>query len=174
MNDTRLVERSRRDGDYYLFDAVLRPNTSLGRRGFVILMSAIGVTSFGVGLAFTLMGAWPIMGFFGLDVAFLYLLFRWNYRWARMHEIVQLSERALTVERVVPSGASTRWRFQPSWLRVECRTLSAHRTELVLSSHGRSLTIGAFLTPGERQELARALNDALVRLRGSGRLSHAG
>ena len=174
MNDTRPIERSRRDGDRYLFDAILRPNTSLDRRGFVILMSVIGVISFGVGLTFTLMGAWPIMGFFGLDVALIYLLFRLNYRWARTHEIVQLSERALTVERVVPSGASTRWRFQPSWLRVECRTLSPHRTELVLTSHGRSLTIGAFLTPGEREDLARALNDALARLRGSGHLSHAG
>ena len=174
MNDLRPVERSRRDGDRYLFDAVLRPNTSLDRRGFVILMSVIGVTSFGIGMTFTLMGAWPIMGFFGLDVALLYLLFRLNYRWARTREIVQLSEQALTVERVVPSGASTRWQFQPWWLRVECRTLAPYRTALVLSSHGRSLTIGAFLTPEEREDLARALNDALARLRGPRRLSPAG
>ena len=45
------------------FSAVLLPHRSLGRKGFVILMSVISGASFLTGLAFYLRGAWPVMGF---------------------------------------------------------------------------------------------------------------
>jgi hypothetical protein len=37
-----------------------------------------------------------------------------------------------------------------------------HDSQLVLSSHGRALAIGAFLTAEERAEVARALRAALA------------
>ena len=40
-----------------------------------------------------------------------------------------------------------------------------HDSPLLLSSHGRSLAIGRFLTVEERAELARALREALARWR---------
>jgi uncharacterized membrane protein len=36
-----------------------------------------------------------------------------------------------------------------------------HHSQLVLSSHGRSLTVGSFLSPSERFDLAEALRRAL-------------
>jgi len=42
--------------------------------------------------------------------------------------------------------------------------LSAHDNRLELRSRGRSLAVGAFLTPAERAELALALRRALGRL----------
>lgn len=152
--------------DRHLFAAVLQPNASLGRRGFAVLMSLVGAVSLGVGAGFALVGAWPVLGFFGLDAALLYLMFRSNYRTAAgTRETVRLGDDLLTVERVAPSGRTARWGFQPGWLRVECRPGGLPRNALVLSSHGRSLAIGAFLAPEERAELARALNDALARWR---------
>ena len=50
------------------FRAVQTHHRSLSPSGFLILMIAISLVSFCVGLAFLLMGAWPVMGFFGLDV----------------------------------------------------------------------------------------------------------
>lgn len=168
---TRAAVAGSRREERCLFDAVLRPNASLGRRGFLLLMTGFGAVSLGAGLLFASRGAWPVTGFFGLDVALLYVLFRVNYRAARRREIVRLSDSALTVERVAPSGRSARWRFQPGWLRVECRDESRRRDSVVLSSHGRSLVIGAFLAPEERRDLARALNDALARWRRPRRMS---
>src|SRR5690606_40871520 len=49
------------------FNAVLHPHRSLGPRGFLILMLAVGLVSFSAGVAFAVKGAWPIVGFFGLD-----------------------------------------------------------------------------------------------------------
>jgi len=42
-----------------------------------------------------------------------------------------------------------------------------HESRLVLSSHGQSLVVGAFLSPDERGEMADALEDALCQLRGA-------
>ena len=54
-----------------------------------------------------------MLGFFGLDVALIYLAFKTNYRWARLYETVRLTEDTLLVERISPSGKVQRWRFQP-------------------------------------------------------------
>lgn len=154
-------------GRTYLFDAILQPHTSLSPHGFMLLMVAVVAVSFVAGMAFLLMGAWPVFGFFGLDVALVYLAFKANYRWARMYETLRLTRDALLVERISPSGKVQRWRFQPYWLRVDVEDADSHDSRLVLSSHGRRLRIGAFLTPDERIELARALRDALAAARAS-------
>ena len=151
--------------DEMLFDAVLTPHRSLPPRGFLILMLAVGGISFAAGVGFFLAGAWPVVGFLGLDVLLIYVAFRLNYRSARMHESLRLTRGSLTVERVEVSGRSRQWQFQPTWLQVLMDDPPQHESRLTLRSHGRSLVIGDFLTPEERLDLAKALRDALVRLR---------
>ena len=51
-----------------IFSAVITPHRSLGRTGFLLLMLCIGAVSFVCGLLFLVIGAWPVFGFFGLDV----------------------------------------------------------------------------------------------------------
>jgi uncharacterized membrane protein len=142
------------------FDAVLQPHRSLGRTGFMLLMLALGGVSFVAGIAFLLLGAWPVFGFLGLDVLLVYVAFRLNYRSGRMTEAVRLTDR-LSVRRLHPNGRVQDWSFEPYWVRVEIDDPPQHWSQLTLSSHGRRLTIGAFLTVEERQELARALTQAL-------------
>ncbi|HUT50996.1 MAG TPA: DUF2244 domain-containing protein [Alphaproteobacteria bacterium] len=147
----------------YLFDVALYPHRSLGPRGFTILMAAIGLVGFCGGLAFLLIGAWPVFGFFGLDVALIYWAFKASYRSGRAHEIIRLTPRELIVERVAPSGRCRRWSFQPYWLRVVLDEFPGRASQLTLRSHGRSLAIGAFLSPQERDEIAAALRHALAK-----------
>ena len=40
--------------------------------------------------AVLLTGAWPVMGFFGLDVLLVYVAFKLNYRSGRLYETVEL------------------------------------------------------------------------------------
>ena len=148
-----------------LFDAVLAPHRSLSRRGFCVVMAVACGLSLVLGLAFFLMGAWPVVGFLGLDVVLLWGAFRLNYRSRRLRETLKLSRKSLTVRRTLPSGRAREWRFQPYWLRVEIDTGAPSRPRLTLASHGRRLIIGAFLAPDERIELAQALKDALGKLR---------
>jgi len=147
----------------YWFDAVLHPHRSLSPRGFLVLMSVLSLCALSLGLRFLFVGAWPVMGFMGLDVLAVYIAFRINYRRARLFETVQLTDERLTVRRVQPDGAANEWHFMPSWVRVRMDDPPRLDSALTLSSHGRALEIGSFLTPQERLEVAQALNDAIRR-----------
>ena len=149
-----------------LFDVVLTPHRSLGPRGFLVLMAGVSLACFAGGVVFAHFGAWPVVGFFGLDVALVYLAFRASYRSALHREILRLTPDTLQVERIEPSGAVRRWTFQPYWLRVDLEQAPGRASVLRLASHGRSLVVGAFLSAEERASLARALSHALARLRG--------
>ena len=141
------------------FDAVLYPNRSLGRFGFHLLMAAIVLVSGAIGAAFVLAGAWPVTGFLGLDVLLLYLAFRWNYRQGRRAEFIRLTGAELVVRCVEPSGRRREVRFDAHWVRV---TVDDTSNQLILGSHGRTMVVGAFLSPEERLEVAKALGAALA------------
>src|SRR5216684_2261670 len=125
-------------------DAVLAPHRSLPPTGFLIVMLVFGGISFVAGILFVLHGAWPVMGFFGLDVGLVYLAFRINYRSARREERVRLVADALTVERLGVRGERRSWRFQPYWLRVILEEKGDDSNRLIITSHGRSLVLGSF------------------------------
>ncbi|MGL4396798.1 MAG: DUF2244 domain-containing protein [Hyphomicrobium sp.] len=147
---------------------VLHPHRSLGPRGFVILMSAIGLVSFVMGLVFWWLGAWPVMGFFGLDVALIYVAFKLNYRSGRLYETVDLSPELLQLTRVHPNGDRETFAFNPFWVRV--RLLADRpdgRTSLSLSAQGKDVLFAQFLTDDERRDFADALTGALIAARGA-------
>ena len=144
-------------------DTVLRPHRSLPPAGFVVLMAVLGAISFAAGIAFVLIGAWPVMGFFGLDVALVYLAFRINYRSARRQERFRLAEDTLTVERIGVRGDRRRWSFQAYWARIVFEETDEDSNTLAIASHGRSLTVASFLGAGERRAFAGVLTDAQAR-----------
>jgi uncharacterized membrane protein len=146
-------------------DTVLRPYRSLPPKGFAILMAVLGGASVLGGIFWVSRGAWPVVGFFGLDVLLVYIAFRVSYRSARLSERVCLTEKSFTVERVTARGEGRRWQFEPAWLRVVLRETDEDRNELIVASHGRAVTVGSFLAPAERRRLAASLQDALRRWR---------
>jgi uncharacterized membrane protein len=152
------------------FRAMLTPYRSLGPSGFLVLMAALGGISFVAGVVFYLAGAWPVMGFFGLDVALVYVAFRLNYRSGRLYETVELTPARLTWTRVHPSGRREQFDCNPYWARVSLDQWPDGRTHLRITAEGRELTFGRFLTDGERRDLAVALRGALLAARGGPRI----
>lgn len=150
------------------FSAVLTPHRSLSPRGFLVLMAAICIVSVGTGVLFFMLGAWPVIGFMGLDVALIYLAFRLNFRALRRYETVDLTDDALTVTRVEPSGRSQAWTFNPYWVRLSLQPRIGRSTELSLASHGQRLILASFLTDSEREDFALALSSALSEARSPG------
>ena len=148
-----------------LFEALLTPHRSLGPRGFLVVMLLLSTISFTAGLVFFLAGAWPIVGFLGLDVLLVWIAFRLNYRHARQYERLVLTRDSLQVERVTHHGWRRVWSLPPAWLRVEIDQPPEPDSPLTLASHGRRLSIGSFLSADERLELAEALRTALRRAR---------
>lgn len=150
-------------GDGVFFNAILYPNRSLPNGGFIAVMAVVIAVNLFSGIYYTMLGAWPVMFFAGLDVLAVYVAFRISYRQGRHHERVLLTADELWISRVLPSGHETRWRLQPYWTRVFIDRPVEHHSQLVVSSHGKQLVLGAFLSPGERGELAEALTAALDR-----------
>ncbi len=147
------------------FERVLLPHRSLPPRGFHLMMLLLGLISLAVGIGFVSIGAWPICGFFGLDVGLLYLAFRLSYRSARQREVLRLAGDGFTVERIGIYGERLTWRFQPFWLRIILEERPDESNRLLVASHGRSLVIGDFLGAPMRRELAHSLRAALARWR---------
>jgi len=147
--------------DGLFFERVLLPHRSLPPRGFHLLMLLLGLVSLAMGIGFVAIGAWPICGFFGLDVAALYLAFRLSYRSARRREVLRLAGDDFTVERVSIYGERRMWRFQPFWLRIILEERPDESNRLFVASHGRSLVVRDFLGAPMRRELAHSLRAAL-------------
>jgi uncharacterized membrane protein len=152
------------------FRAVLTPHRSLSPKGFRILMIALGAIGFVTGLLFLAIGAWPVLGFFGLDVLIVYIAFRINYRAGRLYETLHLTPGSLVLTRVHPSGRQERFDCNPYWARVNLREWPDGRTALSVVSRGTELAFGAFLTDDERRDLATALREALLTARGGVRI----
>jgi uncharacterized membrane protein len=145
-----------------IFEAVITPHRSLGQIGFIVLMVTVGVISFIAGIMFWLMGAWPVFGFFGLDVPLLYWAFRINYRRATAYEVVTVTPLELRVRKVSHHGRVREWALNPLWVRLEKIAHEDYGIErLLLVSRGKQLPIGGFLGPDEKASFAKALADAL-------------
>lgn len=145
-----------------LFYAVITPHRSLGNLGFLVLMIVFGVASFFAGVTFLAMGAWPVFGFFGLDVLLLFIAFRINYRRAAAFEEVTVTPSALTVRKVSHNGRAREWSLNPLWARLEKDEYEEYGiSRLFLVSHGKQLTIASFLGPDEKAGFADALTRAL-------------
>jgi uncharacterized membrane protein len=112
------------------------------------------------------MGAWPVVGFFGLDIFLVQLAFRLNYRAARAYEEVEITRESLTVRKVTASGKMREFGFNPYWARLEIdRSPDSLISRLSIASHGRRLDIASFLGPNERESFADAFSAALSRVR---------
>jgi uncharacterized membrane protein len=145
-----------------LFSAVLKPHCSLSRQGFRVLMLALAAVSFVSGMAFLIAGAWPVLGFFGLDVLLLYGALELSYRRAKAYEQVTVTPSELKVRQVSHHGRIREWTLNPLWVRLDKVVHEEFGIErLFLVSHGRRLAIAGFLGPKEKENFALALLAAL-------------
>ncbi len=151
--------------DDRVFEAVLYPNRSLPNKGFALVMAVVISANIIFGTYFFSIGAWPVLGFCGLDIFLVWLAFKVSYRQGRLHERVLITEDEMWVARVLPSGHETRWRLQPFWTRVEIDDPVRHESQIQLYSKGGALVIGSFLSPPERADLAAAITRALDKRR---------
>lgn len=157
MSDTNVP------ADQPFFQALLTPHRSLGRTGFTILMAALMFGWLVTGAIFLSHGAWPVFGFFGLDVLLVYVCFKLNYRAARAREEVSVSRTSLDIRKVAPSGRSEAHHFNPFWTHFKvARHEEIGITRMAVEGEGRSVAIGSFLNPDDRESFASAFSRALA------------
>lgn len=145
-----------------IFSAVITPHRSLDRVGFVVLMSLVAFVSFVAGIVFFIAGAWPVVGFFGLDVGLLYWAFKLNYARAAAYEEVTVTAAELTLRKVSHRGEMREFTLNPLWTSIDRESHEDFGLlRLFLVSRGRRLAIANALAPPERESFATALSAAL-------------
>ncbi|MDB5619811.1 DUF2244 domain-containing protein [Tardiphaga sp.] len=145
-----------------LFSALLRPHRALSRNGFFVLMGFVCAVSFAAGLTFLIMGAWPVLGFFGLDALAIYWAFRVNYRRGNATEQITVTPSEIRVRRVSHRGHVVEWILNPLWVQIEQVSHPEFGIEqLFLVSKGRRISIARFLGAEEKASFVKALMAAL-------------
>jgi len=145
-----------------LFSALLMPHRSLNRTRFLVLMTFVSVISCAAGGVFWWIGAWPVFGFFCLDVVVIYWAFRINFSRAAAREEITVTVSELRVRRVSHRGHVVEWVLNPLWVRLDQKGDAEFGIErLYLVSRGRWVSIGSFLGPDEKASFAKALLAAL-------------
>jgi len=144
--------------------ATLTPHRSLSREGFLILMTVIVGLNLTVGMFFYVIGAWPVVGFMGLDVALIWWAFRANFADARRAEHIEITSDELVLRRLAENKPAQEQRFTRRWVRVELE--EDRERELVgplfLHFGGKRTEIASFLGARERLSFANALKAALI------------
>src|SRR5260221_10599135 len=143
------------------FATSLVPYRRLSPEGFRWLIRGAIAANLAIGLPMLLFGAWPVLGFLGLDVWLLWFLFKRSYLDARRSETLVLTDRELIIDRVAPDGEREQHRLDAYWLRIE---LMGEAERLVLTSRGNRAGIGRFLAPPERERVAEQPQAPLARV----------
>ena len=147
--------------DRPLFAMRLHPHRSLTQRQARMVIGSIGLCGLLTSLPFFLIGAWPVVGFMGIDVLAVYLAFKASARAARAYEDVAVTTLELTVAKVSAAGSRAEWRFNPNWVRLRRKDhedFGLLRVDLV--SGGRALEVAGFLGPHQKAAFADRLGRA--------------
>lgn len=137
-----------------VFEAVCAPPPSLGASGVKLVAALVGGLGGLIGLGFLWFGAWPVLGFFGAELALaIGLLTLHRTRSLRHRDIVRL--RGGTLE---AGGA----RLVAYWTRVELAAGPRGTSRLLLRDRGQVVEVGRALGEGDRRDLAAALGAALA------------
>lgn len=160
--DARFAERAAAP----VFDATITPHRSLGVSGFRIVMTLVCLASVVSSIPFVVLGAWPVAGFFGIDVLALFIAFKLNFRAARAFERIIVTPLEVLLRKVSHRGKEVIWRSNPAWTRLEREHDEDYGLmKLSLVSRGRSVPVAGALSPQERAGFADALGSALASAR---------
>ncbi|WP_337185079.1 DUF2244 domain-containing protein [Phenylobacterium sp.] len=147
-------------------DAEIKPNRSLSERGFVILIAFITLVNVASAMIFVSQGAAWVVPFLGLDVLAVVVAFIVSYRSGQIVERVQVSPSAIRVTWESPRAQRLVWESPTAFTRITLERDEEDRVMgLRLALSGRETPVAAALSPGERGEFAKALEQAIWQAR---------
>ena len=142
-------------------DAVITPHRSLSERGFIVLIAIVTLANCASAAVFIALGATLVPVFLGLDVLAVIVAFIVSFRAARIVERVQVTAREVRVLRETPKASTLIWESPTAFTRVALETEDERAVGLKLALSGRDMPVAVALSPRERAEFARALEQAI-------------
>lgn len=149
-----------------LFAATLTPHRSLSRRGFRFVIALAVVLASIPGMVFFSLGAWPVIGFMGLDVLLIWWALGASMNDSRKYEQVTLWPDQLEFRQVSGRGREQTLRFAPSSVKLVIdRDINERTTALHLRTADSDTELGAFLHPDDKTSFAKVFGKALKKAR---------
>ncbi len=145
---------------------VIQPHRTLTwqqAKSYLWVISLIPTLS---GCLFLWFGAPLILPFAGLEIALLWAAFYWVIREGAYFEVIRIEGDHVIVSKGRKRPTETH-KFPLAWVAVDLRGAPYrwHPSKLYVGSHGRRVSLGEFLTDGERAALARSLINAIEKTR---------
>ncbi len=149
---------------YYgtILNIELKPNRSLTRSTFYLIIVLLLLISISVGTFFYTIGAWPVIGFFGLDILLFTFIFYFHNKSLKISERIILTKKEMVIEKVKPFRKNLIVKFAPpNWINITLKKSIYNKTRLIIHSHGSAIFVGDFLTKVEKIKLANSLRDEI-------------
>jgi uncharacterized membrane protein len=141
---------------------IIRPNRPLSWPQTKLVYATLASLCMIVATGFTLMGYWLVLPFAGAEVLLLAGGFYLCALSGRETEVIRIKDNRIAIEKE-KQGVRTVWELDRAWARIELlpSRIEWYQSRLVIRSHAKQLQLGAFLTDGERERLARELKRAI-------------
>lgn len=136
---------------------IARPNCSLSPKGRVGVVALIASFSLAVAIGFSLIGAWLVLPFAGLELVAVAYAFYYINCHAADYESITIEGDQLAVEKRDYKNTS-QIVFHRYWARVLLRQMPSGDQSLLLRSHGKEVEFGRhFMNNDQRLALAQQL-----------------
>lgn len=142
-------------------DAVITPPQSLSSRGLSRLMIAFGVVACCFSLAFLIIGAYPVVGFFGAEILLLFFLMRNRVKGQGPSTRILVTTEEVAVRRTSPGRRETLQTLPAYWARVDHESTRRGPDALRIAARDRYIAVGEHLNEDEQLSLAARLRAAL-------------
>lgn len=151
-----MVVRTIRRGEGCRF--VIRPDRSLSWRQTKLVYATLAGLCLLVAIGFTAMGFWLVLPFAGAEVIALAAGFYLCALSGRETEVVCINDDRIAVEKGRDKFHKV-CEFERCWAQIALMPprIQWYPSRLVIRSRGKQVQLGAFLTEGERERLAREL-----------------
>ena len=147
--------------DTVFMDAEIRPNRSLSKRGFKILISVVIAANLACAALFIALGAYFVPMFLGLDVLAVVVAFQVSFAAAKQVERVRVTDRAVRITRETPRHSRVVWESPTAFTKVSVIMDDDQPVDLRVALSGKQTHLARALSPKERAEFARALEAAI-------------
>ena len=149
-----------------IFAATLTPHRSLSPTGKRVVVGLVAALALVPGVVFYIAGAWPVVGFMGLDVLAIWIALTISMRAGKQREIVSLWPGTLELKRIDAKGAEQVATFVPQNVRfVIDRDFNERVQALWLRERDARVELGAFLSADEKLSFSKAFGAALRKAR---------
>ena len=144
-----------------LYSITLKPYRSLNKIGFITMMVVLCGFSFITGIIFMKKGAWPVFGFFGLDILLIYIFFRLSFKSGKEFEVINLTKKKLIIKKYKEKKIIKTYILDANWVKIQIQNPLEHSSKLQISSKNKSIIIGSFLRLDEKIEVLQNIENAL-------------